>query len=186
VKEVNVQFGSGQEVLTAYWGFLSDGGLVIPDAGELNEGQAVRLRVRIASSAKDYDLGGRVVRLHADDRQAIVAFDPGEPHDMLLTAALAETDDVPARRYPRISVTLPAEVTSGGDAATGQLHDVSLGGCCVKLDRGSPAFSVGSVVTVATQTFASTGTVVWRRGPDCGVSFDDAGTEAVTPYIESL
>ncbi len=183
VKQIRVTFGSGQEVLSAYWGFLSDGGLVIPDHDDLNEGQPVQLQIHIDSSGARYDLGGRVVRCHAADRQAIVAFHPGEPHDMLLTAALAEADDVPARRFQRYAVSLPVEV--GGVQA--QLVDVSAGGCCLRL--AAPLASelpIGVDVVVSTQEFEARGTIVWIHGLDRGVSFDESGTWAATQFIESL
>jgi hypothetical protein len=186
VKQLDVRFGSGQEVLTAYWGFLSDGGLVIPDRGELNLGQLVRLRVHIASSETDCDLGGKVVRLHQRDQQAIVAFDPGEPHDMLLTAALAETDDVPARAYQRHAVALPVEASGSSGDATGRLVDLSCGGCCVRLDDAAELFAVGEDIGVTTQEFRATGTVVWAHGQDRGVSFDDAGRAAATTFVDTL
>lgn len=187
VKQVEVKFGSGHEVLGAYWGFLSDGGLVIPDSEDLDEGQPVQLRIHIASQNSAYDLGGRVVRRHTDDRQVIVAFDPGEPHDMLLTAALAETDDVPARRFQRFSVSTPAEINGDSGTGAGRLTDVSAGGCCVRLDASSRnGFTLGAAVTISTQEFQSTGTIVWVRGKDRGVSFDEAGVWAAAQYIESL
>lgn len=187
VKQVNVKFGSGEEVLNAYWGFLSDGGLVIPDQDDFDEGQAVRLCIHIASLSQQYDLGGRVVRRQAGDRQAIVAFDHGEPHDMLLTAALSETDDVPARRYQRYAVSLPAEVRGGAEDAHGQLIDVSAGGCCVRLDTSADgALGVGAEVSVETQSFQARGIVVWARGRDRGVSFDAPGQWAVTQFIGTL
>lgn len=187
VKQVEVKFGTGQEVLGAYWGFLSDGGLVIPDDEDLDEGQPVQLHIHIASQYSEYDLGGRVVRRHTNDRHVIVAFDPGEPHDMLLTAALAETDDVPARRYQRFSVSIPAEINGDGGDGAGRLTDVSAGGCCVRLDDSSRAsFGLGSAVNISTQEFQSTGTIVWVRGKDRGVSFDEAGVWAASQYIDSL
>jgi hypothetical protein len=187
VKRVEVRFKNGQDVLLAYWGFLSDGGLVIPDREEFAEGQPVRLQVKVASLASDYELGGRIVRRHAADRQAIVAFDPGEPHDMLLTAALAETDDVPARRYQRFSVSLPAELSASEGAAGGHLIDVSAGGCCVRLDAPSNgALAIGAPVSVSTQEFSASGTVVWSRGLDRGVSFDAAGVWAAQQFLDRL
>lgn len=186
MKQVDVHFGSGQEVLGAYWGFLSDGGLVIPDGGELDEGQSVTLHVHIASSDTDYDLGGRVVRLHRYDGRAIVAFDPGEPHDMLLTAALAETDDVPARRFHRYSLALPVELTDGSASLAGRLLDLSVGGCCVRLRGDGDGFAIGSSVRVTTSSFSATGTVVWARGADRGVSFDSAGEAAAERFVDTL
>lgn len=183
VKQVRVKFSTGQDVLSAYWGFLSDGGLVIPDQDDLNEGEPVRLQIHIDSSGAKYDLGGRVVRCDGADRQAIVAFHPGEPHDMLLTAALAEADDVPARRYQRYAVSLPVEV--GGFQA--QLVDMSAGGCCVRLAAPlADELPIGTDVLVSTQAFEARGTIVWIYGLDRGISFDKSGTWAATQYIETL
>jgi len=183
VKQITVKFGSGQEVLSAYWGFLADGGLVIPDRGDLDEGQPVQLQIEIGSSGAEYDLGGKVVRRHGAGEQVIVAFDPGEPHDMLLTAALSETDNVPARRFQRYAVSLPVEI--GGVQA--QLVDVSAGGCCLRLSmKKTDELPIGTDVVVSTQEFEARGVVVWVHGLDRGISFDAPGTWAATQYIESL
>ena len=188
MRQVNVRFGTGQEVLNAYWGFLSDGGLVIPDQDGFAEGVAVSVRVQIASSQTQYELFGRIVRRDAA-RHAVVAFDPGEPHDMLLTAALSETDDVPARRHKRHQLKKRAEVLNGDGRApvTGRMLDVSRAGCCVRLDGATAgAFPNGTSVTVLVDGMRASGTVVWARGADRGVSFDEAGCIAAESFIDSL
>ncbi len=187
MKQVDVRFGSGQEVLTAYWGFLSDGGLIIPDRDDLDEGQPVQLNIHIDSTDKAYELGGKIVRRAFRNEHAIVAFHPGEPHDMLLTAALSETDDVPARQYHRFNLSLPVEVTTPDLSLAGSLVNISSGGCCVRFDGVSNGgCSVGASVTVATDAFSATGVVVWVRGADRGISFDDRGVNAAAGYISSL
>ena len=102
---------------------------------------------------------------------------------MLLTAALSEADDVPARRFQRYAVSLPVEV--GGLQA--QLVDVSAGGCCLRLAAPlADEIPVGTEVVVSTQEFESRGIVVWVYGLDRGVSFDASGTWAATQYLERL
>jgi hypothetical protein len=185
LKQVEVRFSCGKDVLSAYWGFLSDGGLVIPDRDDFDEGQAIKLSIHIASSDTSYALGGRVVRRHMAGQQAIVAFDPGEPHDMLLTAALSETDDVPARRFRRYPVSLPAEIERSGEELAGQLTDISRAGCCIRL-AGEHTLAVGDRVHLSTPRFAASGAVVWIRGKECGVSFDEIGIAASSKFIDSL
>jgi len=185
VTQLDIRFENGHEVLAAYWGFLCDGGLVIPNRGELNEGQPVRLRVRIASSATRVELGGTVVRLRPGEHRAVVAFDRGAPHDVLLSTALAEADDVPPRRYRRHRVTLPAAVAGGAAPVCGQLIDVSCAGCCLQLDDAVP-LAVGDEVEVTTEAFAAAGTVVWGHGRERGVCFDHVGVPGVEQLIDSL
>ncbi|RMH38052.1 MAG: PilZ domain-containing protein [Deltaproteobacteria bacterium] len=184
-KHVDVRFASGEELLGAYWGYLGDGGLVLADAGDLSPGDTVRLRVTIESSGTTCELGGHVVRGIRGDGHAVVAFEPGEPHDMLLTAALAETDDVPPRRFQRFSMSLPARVHAGDLVATGTLTDLSAGGCCVCIDAPLPAaLSTGEAVRVAAGDLDVTGTVVWARGRDRGICFDPAGQWAAQAFLD--
>ena len=74
MKAVEVRFASGKEVLGAYWGYLSDGGLVIPDDGGLTVGDAVSPSVQITSASASYALAGRVVRRDPTSRRAVIAF----------------------------------------------------------------------------------------------------------------
>ena len=116
MKDLEVRFETGREVLNAYWGYLSDGGLIIPDQGLLAVGDPVALSVRIESSRATYALSGKVVRCDAATGRAVIAFSPGEPQDMLLTQALADAEHVPARRARRFRVTLDARVLDATSA----------------------------------------------------------------------
>jgi hypothetical protein len=174
-------------VLTAYWGFLSSGGLVIPDEDSFDEGQPVSVNVHIASQKAEYALFGRIVRRQTASRRAVIAFDPGEPHDMLLTAALSETDDVPARRHPRHATAARVQLTNGAGAVEAQLLDISAAGCCVRVHGGADgAFVVGDHVHLSCNGVEASGTVVWAHGHDRGVSFDDAGCAAAAELIRDL
>jgi hypothetical protein len=176
VKELEVRFDSGRDVLSAYWGYLSDGGLVIPDEGGLTVGDPVSLSILITSASATYSLAGRVVRRDAAAQRAVIAFAPGQPHDMLLTQALADADKVPARRARRFRVDLDARVRdsrNGARPVAARLVDVSELGCCVRLaDAGdAPPLVTGTPVEIAAEPFNVDGRVVWDRADDRGVMF---------------
>lgn len=196
VKDVEVRFASGKEVLGAYWGYLSDGGLVIPDEGGLAVGDAVSLSVRITSASASYALAGRVVRRDPAARRAVIAFAPGQPHDMLLTQALADADNVPARRARRFRVELEASVrdrSNGAEEEPARLLDVSELGCCMQLPVADvDHMTVGTPVEIAAEPFRVAGRVVWTRRDERGVAFAPGGDETadgidrVRAYLRDL
>jgi len=176
VKELEVRFDSGRDVLSAYWGYLSDGGLVIPDEGGLTVGDPVSLSILITSASATYSLAGRVVRRDTASQRAVIAFAPGQPHDMLLTQALADADKVPARRARRFRVDLDAKVRdsrNGAHPLAARLVDVSELGCCIRLAVGTdaPPLVTGTPVEIAAEPFHIEGRVVWDRADDRGVMF---------------
>jgi hypothetical protein len=176
VKDLEVRFETGREVLNAYWGYLSDGGLIIPNHGQLAVGDPVSLSVRIESSRSSYSLTGKVVRCDPVAGRAVIAFSPGEPQDMLLTQALADADHVPARRARRFRVTLEARVmdaTNGIDHVEARLVDLSEYGCCFRLDEEEThgKLPVGTPIEIAADDFAVGGRVVWTRHTERGVAF---------------
>lgn len=191
LKRLDVRFASGQEVLSSYWGYLSNGGLIIDaSARDLEVGDEVVLRVVIESADSDYLFHGQVVKHQPDGGLAVVAFHPGEPHDMLLTEALAETDDVPARRHRRYPVDLTAEVTEVGEAApaSAQVVNISEEGCCLAVaDQHASRFAVGTAVSIRTTTFSAEGRVVWSRNRERGISFGDGEKSSrVSDYLRQL
>lgn len=181
MKDVDVRFGSGRDVLNAYWGFLSDGGLIIQNDHGLDEGQMVAVRVHIESSGTTYAFAGRVVRCSPGSGEVVIAFNPGEPHDLLLTAAIAETDNVPARRHRRFSIAVDARVTNGeGPVASIRLLNLSESGCCLRLPENQNGhFPLGSKVEVATSEFSASGVVVWAHNAERGVRFTAEPSEAL-------
>jgi hypothetical protein len=198
VKELEVRFDSGRDVLSAYWGYLSDGGLVIPDEGGLAVGDPVSLSILITSASATYSLAGRVVRRDAAAQRAVIAFAPGQPHDMLLTQALADADKVPARRARRFRVDLDARVRdsrNGAHPLPARLVDVSELGCCVRLAAATdaPPLVTGTPVEIASDAFHVEGRVVWDRADDRGVMFappeecrDPDGLERVRHFLRAL
>jgi hypothetical protein len=184
MKQVDVRFNSGRDVLNAYWGYLSHGGLVIRDNSSLDVGQAVDLQVEIESSQSRYSFAGDVVKRQADG-QAVIAFRPGEPHDMLITEALAETDQVPPRRHRRYHVDLTARVVSpsGGELAA-RVVNVSEGGCCFRVDLSNTDFDIGSNVDIYAGNFRASGRVVWTRHTERGVRFTEP--DVIRRYLQTL
>jgi hypothetical protein len=188
VRSVEVRYPTGKELLASYWGYLSDGGLIVAD-DRLRAGDLVALRVRIESTGVDHELSGKVVRCR-DDGRAVVAFEPGQPHDMLLTEALADAEDVPARRHRRYPVALAAELVNGTASAPAKILNVSESGCCVRVpadQRGQ--FSVGSTVRVQAGELAASGRVVWARHTERGVEYAEEPHGVLTwvrKYLDAL
>src|SRR5262249_33903130 len=99
-KSLSVSFPSARELLSSYWGLLANGGLVLPARQGLRGGDRVDVDVPIESSGQRCTLKGHVRRAPHDPsapERVVIAFDPGEPQDMLLSAAWAEIENVPAR-----------------------------------------------------------------------------------------
>jgi PilZ domain len=191
VKDLEVRFETGREVLNAYWGYLSDGGLIIPDQGKLSVGDPVSLSVLIESLRSSYSLSGKVVRRDAAAGRAVIAFNPGEPQDMLLNHALADAEQVPARRARRFRITLEARVSdasNGADVVDAHLVDLSEFGCCFRIDdSGEGCLPVGTPIEIAASDFEVGGRVVWTRNTERGVAFvgpQDAAASA--PALEGV
>lgn len=192
MRDFEVQFGSGVEVLNAYWGYLSDGGLVIDDRESLKVGDPVALVIEIFSSGAKHRLRGKVVRRQPVSGHVVIAFDPGQPHDLLLSEALAETDNVPARRHRRYWIDLAARVSSNGKdrQLESRLVNISREGCCVHLeesDRGQ--LSIGSPIAIEAGDFSVGGQIVWQRNLERGVRFalGEASSLAVLhEYLRTL
>lgn len=184
MKEVRVSFSTGKDVLNAYWGFLSNGGLVIRDDHGLREGESVALEVHIESSKQRYRLNGQVVRRPerpVERDRAVIAFHPGEPHDLLLSAAWAETDNVPARRHRRFPIEALIrfrDISGKEHEHKGRLLNLSFGGCCLRsADRRS--VGVGDRLVLLGEGIEVPGVVRWSRAEDMGIEFTDESTNAV-------
>ena len=144
-KSIRVSFPTGRELLNAYWGLLANGGLVLsePHGRGLREGDAVSLDVVIESSQQQYQLAGHVVRrppsAGGSRERVVIAFSPGEPHDLLLSAAWAETENVPARRQRRFPIDANVKFRGAqAEERSGRLVNLSYGGCCLRGPGESP------------------------------------------------
>lgn len=173
-RNVEVQFPSGREVLSSYWGFLKNGGLVIKDGKDLKEGDALILDVRIKSLKQSYRFAGRVVKRTLDASRLFVAFDEGQDQEMMLNAAWADTHDVPQRKHRRYPGKLNAEVRYVAEASPdrpgrGRVVDVSPGGCRLK---GNVPIPVGSRIKVTATGIDLDGQVRWTTaGNEMGIEF---------------
>lgn len=203
MKAVAVSFGSGRDVLNAYWGFLSNGGLVIPDDSGLREGDNISLEVTIESSQQRYKLAGQVVRrpeAPVRDRHAVIAFAPGEPHDLLLSAAWAETDNVPARRHRRFPVDAVIHYRGPkgveGDLK-GRILNLSYGGCCLRTGSASRVSDTlpphrrinagDTLVLVGKGGIEVKSLVRWVRASDVGIEFElDDDRKRVEEFVHQF
>ncbi len=174
MRSVQVQFPSGREVLSSYWGFLENGGLVLKDPKDLNEGDSILLDVRIKSLKQTYRFLGRVVKRTPapSEHKAFIAFAEGQDQQMMLNAAWADTHDVPQRkhrRYPGGGDVRYASYETPEQRAKGHILDVSPGGCRL---RGPIALPVGARVLVNALGIELDGQVRWTTpGNEMGIEF---------------
>ncbi len=193
-KSVQITFPNGRELLGCYWGLLANGGLVLPEPQALREGDHVSLEVIFASTDRRYKLRGRVVHkpAHADNAPGtvVIAFDPGEPHDLLLSAAWAETENVPPRRARRFPLDVDVRFHPKASEAelSGRLVNVSLGGCCLRMARGSEqiAVPVGENLTLERDGSKLTGVVRWSEGSCRGIEFDGGDEAHVEQFVKQF
>jgi Tfp pilus assembly protein PilZ len=178
MRSVQVQFPSGREVLSSYWGFLKNGGLVLREPKDLNEGDSVLLDVKIKSLKQTYKFAGRVVKRTpfvtdgGDGQRAFVAFNEGQDQEDMLNAAWADTHDVPQRkhrRYPGGGDVRYATIEHPSREVRGRILDVSPGGCRLK---GPVALPVGARVRVNVLGLTLDGQIRWSTpGNEMGIEF---------------
>jgi hypothetical protein len=104
---------------------------------------------------------------------------------MLLTEALAETDQVPARRHRRYKVERGGQISASGADEAIQLVNISASGCCLRLADPRNSVGVGTQVEVHSAGFRATGTVVWSRYTERGIRFDRERAADVERYVKS-
>ncbi len=134
---VKVRYDGGQELLGAYWNSLRSGGVVLPSADGLVEGEAVELEVAIRSMKKTFRIGGSVSYL-ADDGRAFVAFGGDERHEALLNAAWSDGFDVPERRHHRFELRREVQYAIAGAPRRATMTNLSRGGCSIEIDERLP------------------------------------------------
>lgn len=181
--EVNVDFADGEQLLTSYWGYLTGGGLIIDDPG-VEVGEAIALHVTIGSSATKVRLEGHVVKREPDTNKSIIAFRSGEAHDMLLSEAMSQSDNVAPRRYARFTINESVKTSVEGKEFEVNLVNLSQEGCCLLLEKNCKHdFEVGTEVVVMHGDTHAVGSVVWSRNLDRGLrlSLDEA-----RPLIKEL
>jgi Tfp pilus assembly protein PilZ len=196
-KTLSVSFPSARELLNAYWGLLANGGLVLPSRQGLREGDKVDIEVTIETSGQRCHLKGQVVRRPPHDPGApdrvVIAFDPGEPQDMLLSAAWAEIENVPARRQRRfpLDVDIRFASTTDGSELSGRLVNLSLGGCCLRVPRAQDGkkVQVGAPLTLISPSPSKStlaGVVKWSDGSCRGIEFEGTEPAMVESFVRQF
>jgi len=167
MKEGEVRFSSGRDVLGAYWGHLTGGGIAVDPAAlseELREGQSVSLHVCVASTHR-VAIPGTVVK--KTQSKVILAFAADDGKRRLLTAAFSE-------RCVALDARLLASDPDGVIDVRGHVFQLSDAGCCVRLpplDQHLP-LSVGTNVTIVVEGLHVSGCVVAARADERWVLFD--------------
>lgn len=167
MKEVEVRFASGREVLGAYWGHLTGGGIAVDPAAlgeELREGQSVSLQVRVGADHR-VAIPGTVVK--KSQNKVILAFAADDGKRRLLTAAFSE-------RRVALDTRLLATDPDGVVDILGHVFQISDAGCCVRLSELEQQLplSVGTNVTLLVDGLRVSGCVVAARADERWVLFD--------------
>lgn len=180
---IDVSFGSGEDLLSSYWGYLTGGGLIITDPG-FEVGVALSMRVTIDSSSSQYRLQGTVVKREPDSDKAIIAFRAGEAHDMLLSEALADSENVAPRRHARFLLECPVVATIGDTKVSVMLVNLSREGCCLELPKEArDSLEIDTEVAIQHEEIHALGTVVWVRNIERGLRMS---TDEAMPLIKAL
>ncbi len=180
---IDVCFSSGDELLSSYWGYLTGGGLIIADPG-FEVGKPLSLRVTIDSSESQYRLRGTVVKREPDSERAIIAFRSGEAHDMLLSEALADSENVAPRRYARFGVDCHIAAQWGSESVDARIVNVSQEGCCLELAKADrDAMRIDAEVAVRVGDVHALGTVVWIRNIERGLHMS---ADEASPLMQAL
>ncbi len=180
--QVDVHFESGREVLNAYWGYLSGGGLTIePETStSLHKGQHVALQVHIGAR-RCFSVNGRVAR--TGHGGTIIAFDTDESQNQLLSAALSEQ---PIDLEAHLSLC----DTSQRALVPARLFEISEDGCCLRLRAEHGAlFNVGAEVVIEAPGFRINGCVVSANERDRCVIFglaDDDAVQAIRTCLHAI
>jgi len=172
LKSRTVLFESGAEALRSYWGYLRHGGLVLERADGHGVGDEVALTVQVGVERDPLSLTGRYVADDAAGRQ-VLAFLPGQPHDVLLSQAMADAELANERAYPRFPLCMPAKATwSGGMSTTVTLMDLSQGGCGFTTSTEEvDQLPVGTPLEVRCMDFELVGSIVWASYTARGMRF---------------
>lgn len=195
VKRVQVTFASGKQVLDSYWGFLANGGLILPSSDELKVGDEVAIDVIVESLHREFGFRGQVVNRppsHSWVDVAYIAFHPGQPHDMMLSAAWAEADHTAARRSQRRPCDVEVRyqpvgtLADGSTTLIGRMMNVSEAGALV---RAPVLFPVGTQLTILLDGAEVRALVAWKLEPPgmlMGLAFESGIDDAAKRRIGQL
>ena len=155
---------------------------------------AVVLHVSIGSSGESFVLRGKVVRTPHDPEnreRVVIAFDAGEPHDLLLDAAWAESEHVAGRKQRRFPMDVDIRffsARSGEIELSGRLLNLSFGGCCLRVTRpvDQARFTVGEPLTLISPRSRVPGVVRWSEGSCRGIEFEGDDRGAVEHFVKQF
>jgi hypothetical protein len=171
-RHVEVSFPDGKVALTAFWGYLARGGLVLFGQRDLREGEPVALDVHIAQAHAE--LLGVVVRAEPSG-PTVVEFE-ADGTGRFLRAALG------GRPIDRECAV--ADLDAGGTRRA-RLIGLAEPGCTLALGGDDGALAVGTRVELVLSGGPARGDVVWARGRERGVLFDDDADAAVSQTLRS-
>jgi hypothetical protein len=192
-KALKVSFPTARDLLGSYWGLLANGGLILPSPPYgLTQGDKVEIEILIESSAMRTRLRGQVVR-HPGGvgdgtlERVVIAFEPGEPHDLLLDAAWAEIDGTPVRRERRFPLDVDIRFApEGAGELSGRLVNLSLGGCCLRVPRSQDAPRVGAPLRLFGAKGTLAGVVKWSDGSCRGIEFQTSERSDVETFVRQF
>jgi hypothetical protein len=148
---------------------------------DAQRGERLRLQVYVRTIKKMFPVLAQLLELTRVPAglRAVVGFLPEFPPDDLLDAVWADGLNVPQRRTRRHSLRVPVRFAcvSAGDGSlrTGELRNLSLGGCCIA-GPALPPLGSHVMVQIAGEALASpeaalhlSGRVRWTERPAAGL-----------------
>lgn len=170
---VAANFSTGHELLESYWGFLSGGGLFLPNQPELKEGDEVHLDV--AMRGRHYALRARMVQRSAARSGEVMAlaFTRGGLHASMLADAWSDAHGAAPRTFHRLAPQQAARVSvlSGKEATIAFVLDISYGGLCLFSDV-EDAYPVDHPVMIDAGEGLVPARVRWVDGHRIGLEFE--------------
>jgi hypothetical protein len=172
-------FASGTDVLESYWGFLTGGGLFLPDQPDLKEGQEVNLD--IAMRGRRYALRARLVhRSQAGSGEVMaLAFARGGLQSSLLADAWSDAHGVPPRTFHRLAPHQSAhlKLLAAGQSRSADVIDISYGGLCLFAEEADH-YRAGDAVLIDGGDGLVPARVRWTEGRRVGLEFEHVSRDS--------
>jgi hypothetical protein len=97
-------------------------------------------------------------------------------------AAHGERAGVERRRYPRVSMKMPAKILAPAGSLDVTVLDISIGGAKLQAERDLPN---GPLILLLSEQRTLHVTMAWRDGLTAGVSFVEAPEEAIATMVRA-
>ncbi len=163
-KRVEVSFPDGRVALTAFWGYLARGGLVLFGQRDLFEGEPIALNVHIGSPESNAEVRGVVMKSEPSGPTVVAFADAGASGSFLRAAFAGRPMD---RDCPVVDV-------DRGGAFHARLVSLGQPGCTLAMSGDdADALPIGARVLLRLSGGETSGDVVWARGRERGILFDD-------------